>query len=183
MPLARYFLYVGGALLMLMFVADFCLPKLPVPEPTNTDLPAIRIHSDQKWPDRVAYDTSHPIITPAQPAKTEINVSASTAVADASAKARGAFAQLQSSETSHPQLSDPGKRLPKLQRQHVARRHANACTLDIAATAIRLVWPADLVSGTAVIGALSDDIRLHLLRLPITHHEKWQLAAPPSDGR
>jgi hypothetical protein len=30
MPLARYFLYVGGVLLALLFVADMCLPKLPV---------------------------------------------------------------------------------------------------------------------------------------------------------
>jgi hypothetical protein len=30
MPLARYFFYVGGVLLALLFIADAYLPKLPV---------------------------------------------------------------------------------------------------------------------------------------------------------
>jgi hypothetical protein len=124
MLLGRYFLYVGGALLVLLFVADFCLPKLPASERANIDLPAIRIHSDQKWPDRVVYDTSRPTIPLAQPAKTAINVSAPPTVADASAKARDAFAQLQTSESNRPQPSDPGKRHPKLQRENIAKRHA-----------------------------------------------------------
>ena len=113
MPLARYFFYVGGALLALVFVADFCLPQLPVSGSSNIALPAIRIHSDQKWPDRVVYDTSRPTIAPAQPPKTEINVPTPATVADASAKARDAFAQLQPSATNHPQPSDPGERQPK----------------------------------------------------------------------
>jgi hypothetical protein len=124
MPLARYFLYVGGVLLALLFVADMCLPKLPVGERANIDVPAIRIYSDQKWPDWVVYDTSRPLITPAQPPEKEINVSAPATVADASAKARDAFAKLQPFETNHPQPSDPGKRHPKLQRENIAKRHA-----------------------------------------------------------
>ncbi len=132
MPLARYFLYVGGVLLALLFVADFYLPKLPVAERGNIEVPAIRIHSDQKWPDRVAYDTSRPIIIPAQPPKAEINVSALATFAEASAKARDALAQLHPSATDHSQLSDPGKPHPKLQRQHIAKRHMRPQA--------RLVW-------------------------------------------
>jgi hypothetical protein len=126
MPLARYFFYVGGALLALLFVADFCLPQLPVSGSSNIALPAIRIHSDQKWPDRVVYDTSRPTIAPAQPPKTEINVPTPATVADASAKARDAFAQRQPSATNHPQPLDPGERQPKPQRQRMAKRHAPA---------------------------------------------------------
>jgi hypothetical protein len=53
MPLTRYLLYVGGVLLTLLFIADFCLPKSPVAERASIDLPAIRIYSDRKWPDRI----------------------------------------------------------------------------------------------------------------------------------
>ena len=62
MPLARYFLWVGGVLLALLFVADARLPALPVAEAT-TDVPSpiIRIHSERKWPDRIVFDTNAPI--------------------------------------------------------------------------------------------------------------------------
>ena len=72
MPLARYFLFVGGLLLALLFVADACLPKMPVAEAVNAgfDPATIRIHSDRKWPERVVFDTSHPVIVPTQTALT-----------------------------------------------------------------------------------------------------------------
>jgi hypothetical protein len=71
MPLARYFFLVGGVLLALLFVVDAVLPKLPVVDRTDTDLPVIRIHSDRKWPERVVLDTSIPTIVPAPTAKAE----------------------------------------------------------------------------------------------------------------
>src|SRR6476659_8536483 len=60
MPLLAYFWKVGAALLALLFVADLCLPKAPLAEQTIVDRPAIRIHSDRKWPERVILDTSLP---------------------------------------------------------------------------------------------------------------------------
>jgi len=68
MPLTRYFLLVGGVLLALLFVADAYLPKLPLADTANADLPVIRIHTDRKWPAPVVYDTSLPTIVPAQTA-------------------------------------------------------------------------------------------------------------------
>ncbi|MFK4509607.1 hypothetical protein LPJ38_14735 [Bradyrhizobium daqingense] len=67
MPLLAYFWKVGAALLALLFVADFCLTEAPVVEKTATDQPAIRIHSDRNWPERVVLDTSMLVIvaTPA----------------------------------------------------------------------------------------------------------------------
>ena len=117
MPLARYFFFVGGVLLALLFVSDAYLPKLPVADRTATDLPVIRIHSDRKWPARVVFDTSIPTIIPAQPAKTEASVPAPVTVADVPAKARmrDAFAQLQPSEPKQLQQSDLKKTEPKLQ--------------------------------------------------------------------
>jgi hypothetical protein len=114
MPLARYFFLVGGVLLALLFVVDAVLPKWPVVDRTDTDLPVIRIHSDRKWPERVVFDTSIPTIIPAPSAKAEAVASApapSPVVADVSAKVRvrEVFAQFVA--------PDPKKPEPKLQRK------------------------------------------------------------------
>ena len=123
MPLMRYFLFVGTALLALLFIVDACLPKLPVVESANTpvniatDLSVIRIHSDRKWPARVEFDTSIPTITPAPvrtadasvPATSVPAIGAPATVADVVAPAhmRDAFAQLQ---TAGPKKTVPKKR-------------------------------------------------------------------------
>ncbi len=60
MPLARYFLYVGGVLLTLLFIFDAYLTEVPVAQRAYPNVPVIRIHSDRKWPDRVVFDTSLP---------------------------------------------------------------------------------------------------------------------------
>src|SRR5882724_2192468 len=116
MPLARYFFFVGGVLLALLFVVDAVLPTLPVSDRTDkgADKSIIRIHSDRKWPERVVFDTSLPTIIPALAAKAEVNkaaVAVPAAIAELSAKARvrETFAQFQS--------SDPKKPEPKLQRK------------------------------------------------------------------
>jgi len=106
MPLARYFLFVGAALLALLFVADAYLPKLRVDDVTQAaaDLPIIRIQSNQKWPARVVFDTSVPAISPAQTVAA-VPVQASTRVAEVSTKVREAFAQLQPSDLGQTQPS------------------------------------------------------------------------------
>ena len=127
MPLARYFFSVGGVLLALLFISDAYLPKLPVADRANSDLPVVRIHSDRKWPERVVYDTSLPTIIPAQIANTDASVPAPATVADVSATAqvREAFAQLQPSDANQLQPSDPKKPEPKLQRKRkIAKRRA-----------------------------------------------------------
>lgn len=136
MPLARYFFFVGAALLALLFIADEYLPKLPVAERKDTaaDLSVIRIHSDRKWPERVVFDTTVPPIAPAATGTAEAKASASTNVADVSAKVadvsakvrvREVFAQLPFSNQLQP--ADPKKSEPKLQskRKSVARSHIN----------------------------------------------------------
>ncbi|SHL79272.1 hypothetical protein SAMN05444159_6832 [Bradyrhizobium lablabi] len=99
MPVARYFMYVGGVLLALLFVINAYLPAPPpVADRADAELPVIRIHSARQWPKAVVFDTSQP--APAQIAKTETAAPAPATVADASAKARvrDAFAQLQPSD-------------------------------------------------------------------------------------
>jgi hypothetical protein len=127
MPLARYFFFVGAALLALLFVADASLPKLPVTDLTNAaaDLSIIRIQSNQKWPERVVFDTSLPAISPAQTAAV-VPVQAPTRVADVSAKVREAFAQVQPSDSAQLQpaaAKTPAPAVPVTQKRKIAKKH------------------------------------------------------------
>jgi hypothetical protein len=62
MPIRQYFVWVGSALLVALFAADWWLPN-----PAAHSHPAIapnervnlRIRSDHKWPERVVFDTAH----------------------------------------------------------------------------------------------------------------------------
>src|SRR3984957_4989348 len=98
MPVVRYFFFVGGALLALLFISDAYLPKPPDVVSADADLPVIRIHSERKWPERVVFDTSRPTIVPAQVAKTQSGtpVPAMAAEFPPKARVREAFAQLPS---------------------------------------------------------------------------------------
>jgi hypothetical protein len=124
MPLARYFFLVGGVLLALLFISDACLPKLPVADRANTDLPVIRIHSDRKWPERVVYNTSLPTIIPAQTAGTETSVPATVTDVTAKARERAAFAELQPADAIQLQPPEPKKPelTPRRQRKLAKRR-------------------------------------------------------------
>jgi hypothetical protein len=107
MPLARYFLLVGGALLVMLLVVGAWLPSLPVVELVETPRAKIRIHTEMKLPERVVFDTSMPAVThPVEPATAEIGTPTLPSADDVSAKARQAFAQLQSSDVSKSKLAD-----------------------------------------------------------------------------
>lgn len=117
MPLARYFMFVGAALLALLFVVSAELPPSPVVEANNTaaDLSTIRIRSDHKWPERVVFDTNAPTIVPA-PTQTA-SAPATAQVADVSAKdassrvaPRDAFAQLTPADLKKPEAKRVQKR-------------------------------------------------------------------------
>ena len=88
MPLARYFLYIGGVLLTLVFILDACLAKLPVVERARVNSPSIRIHSERKWPEHVVFDDTLPTTVPAQTAIREDRVSSPATVADVAVKER-----------------------------------------------------------------------------------------------
>ena len=67
MPLMRYFVFVGGILLALLFISDAVLPQQPLPSFMNvasSEQPLVRIHSDRKWPERIVFDTSAPAVRP-----------------------------------------------------------------------------------------------------------------------
>lgn len=63
----RYFVFVGGILLALLFISDAVLPIQPLPSYMNAasaEQPLVRIHSDRKWPERIVFDTSAPAVRP-----------------------------------------------------------------------------------------------------------------------
>jgi hypothetical protein len=107
MPLARYFLFVGGVLLALLFVSGWMLPKLPMAESADLGVERsfLKINSGRKWPERIVFDPSIPTVVPAQIATAEDTVAppATDAAADDSAKERDAFAQLEPSDQKKPQ--------------------------------------------------------------------------------
>jgi hypothetical protein len=115
MPVARYFLLVGGVLLALLFLSNEVLPQLPVAErvaESGPDRSVIRINSDRKWPERVVFDTNMPTIVPPVAPALVAKAEAAAAVAEVSAQARGlqAFAQLKPSEPSKPEPKPQHKR-------------------------------------------------------------------------
>jgi hypothetical protein len=91
MPIFRYFILVGGALLALLFVADLALPKPPAEQSIETasnDLPLIRIRSERKLPERVVLDTSQPTIAPPTVTAAAVVAPQPPTVGGMSAKAR-----------------------------------------------------------------------------------------------
>ena len=59
MPIFRYFLVVGGALLGLLMLANRYFPNAPSEPPAGDfDRPVIRIHTSQQWPAPVPIDTN-----------------------------------------------------------------------------------------------------------------------------
>jgi hypothetical protein len=131
MPVFRYFSFVGGALLVLLFLVDAYLPKLPIAERSTAaaDLSVIRIHTAQKWPERVVFDTTLPTITPPKNAMTDLRIRQPMPIADGSSKARlhEAFAQ---ASTNQP--TDPRKTELRRKRRSVARAHTPQPTLLVA---------------------------------------------------
>ena len=77
MPIGRYFVVVGGALLALLFVANWYVTgvaagssTLPIdyaPPTPQADALNIRIRSERKWPEKLIFDTHLPRIEPAAP--------------------------------------------------------------------------------------------------------------------
>ncbi len=132
MPLLRYFLYVGGALLALLLVANAALPPLPAGDgiTSSSELPVIRIHSDRKRPEAIVFDTSKPTMAPPVVAKIETATPAPVAAAEFPPKARvrEAFAQFVPPETQaapQPKKVEARTETRLHPKRRVARAHVN----------------------------------------------------------
>lgn len=59
MPLIRYFVFIGGALLALLFLADrYMAAPASAAADTGPDVSIARIRSTQTWPEKIVLDTS-----------------------------------------------------------------------------------------------------------------------------
>jgi hypothetical protein len=125
MPLARYFLWVGGALLAVLLIAHWYLPELPDADMASVVPPLVRIQSEQKWPERIVYDTSRETIVTAPPANAQSDIAPPAPVADALATARDAFAEAPPSDADKTQSADQKKQDTKPHaKRKVAKRRA-----------------------------------------------------------
>jgi hypothetical protein len=128
MPVVRYFVFVGGALLALLFAMNaFLAPPLDTDgtaqasqaAASEPDLakPYLRIRSAQKPPERVVIDTSLPTVVPAA------TVIAAAPVAVSKPAALDALAQIEPSDIQKSEL----KRIePKVApRRKVAKRQVS----------------------------------------------------------
>lgn len=124
MPLLRYFVFVGGALVALLFIVSACFPALPVAQISkqSSDLSVVRIHSDQKWPEKVVFDTSRPyIVRPAMPTTVVAEAPApqtTATIQPAKGQVREAYAQMRNP-------NDPRSADPKRKRKSVAKNYVN----------------------------------------------------------
>jgi len=128
MPVARYFLFVGGVLLALLFAVDALLPQ-EIAVASNRapaiDKTTVRIKSVQKLPERVVYDTSLPTIVP--PKASVVAAAAPPALVpetSAQARVRDTFAQFVPAEARKidkiEQPQAPRKR--KIARAHPSQQ-------------------------------------------------------------
>jgi hypothetical protein len=66
-PIARYFVVVGSALIVFLLIAGWTLPETPSGfsgRPEIIERAAIRIRSEHKWPEKVVLDTNQPTFSP-----------------------------------------------------------------------------------------------------------------------
>jgi len=120
MPVARYFLFVGGVLLALLLAIDALVPQQAIvasQAASSVNKTVVRIRSDQKLPERVVYDTSLPTLVPppsvtAQVAAPVVAPAAAPASADATAQARvrETFAQFVPAQAKKPEPQVQRKR-------------------------------------------------------------------------
>jgi len=127
MPVARYFLFVGGVLLALLFALDAFAPQqvaVAGNAAPSIDKTVVRIRSDQKPPERVVYDMSLPTIVPPA-AKTQVAAAPPAPVADpgAQARVRDTFAQFVPAEAKklEKQVEPQAPRKRKIARSHPAQ--------------------------------------------------------------
>ena len=135
MPIARYFLFVGGVLLALLLAVDALFPQQAIVASrgaSSVDKTVVRIRSDQKLPERVVYDTNLPTIVPPPAVTAQVKApvvapstpAAASADATAQARVRETFAQFVPAEAKKPE--------PQAQRKRKVAKSRPAPPMQIA---------------------------------------------------
>jgi hypothetical protein len=123
MPLLRYFLYVGGVLVALLFFANSYLPNSPSVETSGPRLPVIHLYAERRGPEALVFDTRVPLPNPVAIAKADAGKPAQAAAAGASNNLREAFAQVPPSDAGTVTSADAKKPEQKAAPRKTARRH------------------------------------------------------------
>ncbi len=141
MPLARYFLWVGSALLALLFIADAYFPKLPAATASTDASPVlIRIHSDRKWPERMVLDTSAPmprVIADASPMQADPTPQTAAVIPG---RVRNALAQLQTSDVQTQAASPKRQEAARHRQQRAVNRRVTRPMLPMARQQPQYAW-------------------------------------------
>jgi hypothetical protein len=113
-PIWRYLLVVGGALLAVLFAADAVLPRPPTDEihASGSQLPKIRIYSERREPEAVIIDTNRPAIVPDVTATADAPAAAAV-LGSPDPAIRESFARLL---PPAPKQADPAQ--PRTRRNH-----------------------------------------------------------------
>jgi hypothetical protein len=121
-PLRQYFLGVGAALLMLLFVADALMSRPPANENIGSGpkLPRILIHSEPKGPYAVVIDTNRPAVAPPVTAQADTAAAPQSAV-QTDTPILESFAQL-----VPPTLKQKGTNEPKKQERKTRPKRKTA---------------------------------------------------------
>jgi hypothetical protein len=127
MPIGRYIAWVGGSLLVLLFVANWFLqPSLAEPTGHEINRPVIRIASMQQPPESIVIDTNLPTIVPPP-------TSAVDALPDVSPPQVQSYASI----TPHTTVTGVEKRKPKAKKRQVndvAARQSPAAPTSVVAS-------------------------------------------------
>jgi hypothetical protein len=130
MPVARYFLFVGGVLLALLVAIDALVPQQAIvasQAAPSVNKTVVRIRSDQKLPERVVYDTSLPTIVPPPSMTAQVAAPAAapaSPLATAQTRVRETFAQFVPGEAKKPE--------PQVQRKRKIAKSRSAPPMQIA---------------------------------------------------
>jgi hypothetical protein len=119
MPLIRYFIVIGGALLALLFLADRYMDgPASAAAPAGPDVSIARIRSTQTWPEKIVFDTSvRQIPLSKVVAVTPPSAPVTTAASTTPESTRQAFAMVT------PPAVAPKQAAPAVPNKRVAERH------------------------------------------------------------
>jgi hypothetical protein len=123
MPVFRYFLYVGAALVVMLFAINAYAPQPPAPVQANApgfDHTSIRITSNRVPEDPIVYDTSQPTIVPPRVQVAEAKPVESRTAATKDIRVE-AMAQIDT--PPKPAVSKPKPKPRKIARHEYPRQH------------------------------------------------------------
>jgi hypothetical protein len=140
MPLIRYFVFIGGTLLALLFLADHYMagPVSAVAQ-AQPDVPVARIRSTQTWPEKIVLDTSVRQISLSKVAADTPPIATATPAGQEST--RQAFAMV-----TQPAV-EPKQAAPSVPNKRVAERHRRRQPARVASRDSTMVFNEPVSAG------------------------------------